>query len=304
MKKNFPPKTILESVYSTIAFFDVFDRPIKRIEFPDYMLGRNVNYDNLRDFLDEDVNIDSNDGYYFLRGRREIVAGARFKNDVSDEFLARARRQMFVFNFIPFVRAVAVCNTVAFGAASPESDIDLFVITGRGRIFLARALTTLFFHILGVRRYGDKVAARLCLSFFVSEDGMHLDSVRRPDDVYLFFWMKTLIFIYVDSDDFVKDFYSANKWFLKVSDVEFTQKSGVKFYSFLKSIFEFFLGGRFGDFLEMQLRKWHLKRFEKRKKSLGITADVVVNDEMLKFHNVDRRGEFNDLFFENYGEII
>ena len=69
-------------------------------------------------------------------------------------------------SWIPGLRMVAICNSLSMYASDADSDIDLFVVTEKNRLWFVRILMTIVFQILGVRRHGNHVAKRFCLSFF------------------------------------------------------------------------------------------------------------------------------------------
>jgi hypothetical protein len=74
-----------------------------------------------------------------------------------------------------------------------DSDIDLFVVTSPRRLWTVRILMTLVFQLLGVRRYGKKIAGRLCLSFFSTTDGLDMSEIALDGgDPYLATWVKYL----------------------------------------------------------------------------------------------------------------
>lgn len=77
-------------------------------------------------------------------------------------------------------------------AADGDSDIDLFVETAPGMLWTGRVMTTLFFSILGVRRHGNYVKGRFCLSFFAVENA-DLGKVAIEDDAYLYEWARRLV---------------------------------------------------------------------------------------------------------------
>jgi hypothetical protein len=211
-----------------------------------------------------------------LKSQREI------KTDET-KFFGRIRRYFFLYRCLPFVRMVALCNAVAMGTADENSDIDLFFIVKKGRIFLARTIATLFFHMLGIRRHDNKVKGRFCLTFFVTEDNLNLDKIkiRDGDDIYLKYWILTLqplsggdVYIkFMQANDFVGAGYCLD------------DKKGR-----IKAALEWLIDLFGGDFLEKKLRQIHLKRLKRR--TFGNQANIVVSDEMLKFHNIDMREHF------------
>lgn len=59
-------------------------------------------------------------------------------------------------------------------------------------------------------------------------------------------------------------------------------------------LIEKILQSRLGNLLESYLRHIHQKRHHAKLSKLGDNASVVVNDSMLKYHNWDRRKEFQE----------
>lgn len=304
---KFPPTRLRESIYATVCFFDVFDKPVHRRDFYRYMFGAEVLQDEVDDFLMKEKRLGRRGEYYFLPRREETVAVCESRAPINDLYWKKVFRFIPKLHMVPFIQAVAVCNSLAFENCNSESDIDLFIITRKNRIFIARVLSGILLHILGVRRHGQKVAGRFCLSFYVAEDGMDLSTMMQDDEVYLYYWMRSLEFVYRRDDKIFGRFYKKNRWFLKevpggMGVMHATERSW--FSRMVCGFWEVVLGGRLGDFWESLLEKKHLKRFDKRKKELGPSSNVVVTKKMLKFHNIDRRNDFNRAFFERYGRVL
>lgn len=306
MKASFPPKNLKHSVYATAAFFDVFERPLLGREFQNYLLGVEPISEEIEEFLRKDTKLHSRHDYYFLPGREEVLATREARDAMSDVYWKKVWKYVPLLQMVPFIRAVAVCNTLALDNCTSDSDIDLFIITKKNRIFLARVLSGILFHLLGVRRHDDKVAGRFCLSFYLSEDAMNLDDMRLKNDAYLYFWMRSLEFVYRDSDTIYSRFFEKNTWFTDHihGGMGRMLKSKRKWYRFLGRLQEFLFGGFLGDWIEGWLEKKHQARFASRKKELGPNADVVVSRTMLKFHNIDRRAEYNERFFQRYESLL
>lgn len=93
------------------------------------------------------------------------------------QFLEKTRKYSKYVAWIPGLRLLAVCNSIAMKNAEDDSDIDLFIVTDPRRMWLVRVLVTLTFQILGVRRHGKKTTGRFCLSFFATTQGMDLSAI-------------------------------------------------------------------------------------------------------------------------------
>lgn len=298
---DFPPRTLRESVYTALCFFDIFDHPLTFEELFGALIGIRTSTPEVQKFLAHDRNIEEREGFYFLKGREHLVELRKQRDPLIQKYQKKIRRYLPFIQKIPYVRMAGVCNTLAMGTANGQSDIDLFIITAPGRIFLARTLTTFLFSLLGVRRHGAKIAGRFCLSFYMSEEYLDLKKImHHSDDIYLIYWFRTLQPIYGKS--MYKKFIQDNAW---IDEKYFPSDKTLNTASLLKpnkilektaSFWEFILDHTIGNFLEKKLAQIHLKRHQKKRQKLGPESSVVVDESMLKFHNVDRRREFFEKF--------
>lgn len=306
----FPPGSLKESIYATLAFFDLFDHPLTLVELHAFLLGNTVtvaySLEDIGNFLQTDKQIAMHNGYYYFLGRENILSLRFERQNIADQYWKKVHTFLPWLQMIPYVRMVAVCNTLALNVATSESDIDLFIITKKKRIFLARTFCTLFFLFFGVLRHHNKIAGRFCLSFYVSEESLNLEHIQiRPYDIYLFFWFVTLKPFF--GEYMYSRFLEANRWSGEYFSVSGFQQQKWKKYGILKRIAlfqEFFLNLGFGFLFEKILTYIHLWRYEKRRACLGAESSVIVNKTMLKFHNVDRRKEFANQWEKRYKKFL
>ncbi len=286
-------------ILATLAFFDIFDYPLSSADLENFLLGGgSLDGENLSvelGFLVEQQRVDFLDSYYCLSGRSEIFKVRLDRLVISKKMWRRVNFFAPLIFRVPFLRMVAVCNSLALNNASIDSDIDLFVVAERGRIFMVRYFLTILLGVCGVRRHGKKIAGRFCLSFFVTETAFDFNELRLRDDIYLPYWIKTLSPLggfsvyqnFLAKNIWVKQFFSLNA--TKTSD-HMPQKSWVK------NGLEFLLNGTRGDWLESLFRALQEKRHKKNLPHLVQGASVIVSDQMLKFHNIDRRNYFSAQF--------
>lgn len=107
-------------------------------------------------------------GYHTLAGHEELfdLRWRGYRYGVWREKIIR--RTMKGLAYVPFVRGVALAGSQALGLQKEGSDIDLLVITEPKWLWLPRTLVTAYFQVLGIRRYGNKVANRVCLNHYLS----------------------------------------------------------------------------------------------------------------------------------------
>ena len=187
---------------------------------------------------------------------------------IEDVLWRRVMRFAPMLRFVPGVRMVAVCNSLALGEVRPESDIDLFIVARAGWLFRVRFLSVLLMQILGVRRYGKKIAGRFCLSFYVDERALDLSWVDMPGD-YMERWLSSLRPI-VD-DGVSVEFGKVNGVSLDLSRAKW------KPVRWLWFPFEGFF------------RWWQFRRHAKNLLRLPVDHGVVVSDKILKFYQGDKK---------------
>lgn len=214
---------------------------------------------------------------------------------IEEKLWQKVNRYIPYLKWVPFLRMVAVCNNLAFGKVDEKSDIDIFVVAKRGRLFTVRILVTLILQVFGVRRHGKKVAGRFCLSFFVDDSFLDLSKISVENDVYLAYWVASLK--PVIDDGVSEEFWGKNKWVEVFFESEVNHDLS-KVVARPKNFFSFL----FPRFVENLLRAWQLKRARRKALKASAGADLMVEENILKFHNIDRRKYYRDRWVEMYGD--
>lgn len=277
--------TLSEAVLKTVAFFDIFDFCLTPQEISDRLLGYDVRREEVCEYLLSPVGIEVLDGYVFLPGRACLVACRKEGEQYHHSLLQKVRRWKWLFACIPFIEDVYLCNRLAMAQARSRSDIDIFVVARRDRLFIVRSLVTALFHLLGLRRHGKHIAGRFCLSFFVDQTGLSLDPhLRQPCDPYFAYWALLLQRVHgnghiLPQNPWLHDYFSE-----RVLQAHFPD-SGKYMDAPSPPSFP-------SDILESWLSGWQLARAHKSLKSLGHPSGVTLTRHCLKFHDRDMRQEY------------
>jgi len=293
-----------ESIRKTVAYFSLFNYPLTKEElFAFLWQPPRLGYEDFLTGLAEAERVGevaARWGYYFFPGQDEAVENRRRRLVLSEEKMKLARRAAKKIRSTPFLRAIFVCNSVAAGLASPESDLDLFIITAPGRIWLVRFITNFWLRFLGWRVYGAKRRDRACLSFYVTDERLDLSSLRALDeDIHFAYWFCQLSPLY-DPENYGVKLFEANRWVENyaphfrclalggISPVK--DSSGGRFW---KKIWEKFWSGAYGDLLEKQAKGVQLARLRLTGRDAASRSDknVILSDEAIKLHDNDNRKE-------------
>jgi hypothetical protein len=178
-----------KNILSTIIYYDILDYPLTSFELWKYLLSRNAKRETRNDekaslaevaagLENEELKkqIEEYRGFYFLKGRKNLVAQRLERNKISERKFKKIRRTVFWLRMAPFVRMMAVTGRVAMKNAAGKSDLDLLIVLKNNRIFTGRLLVTLLAHILGRRRHGNKITDRICLNYFITDGSLEIGS--------------------------------------------------------------------------------------------------------------------------------
>jgi len=163
--------SLQQAILQTLVYADLFDYPLTPNEVVRY-LGVSAEPATILEQLDHSaargmlvrhngyVALPGRDGLFALRARREQVAASQWPT---------ARRYAHWLALTPFVRMVAVTGTLAVNNVEATDDIDLFIVTQPGRLWLCRALVILLVRLAALA--GDE----LCPNYFLSEQKLSLE---------------------------------------------------------------------------------------------------------------------------------
>lgn len=166
---------IRRAVIKTLAYFDLFDYPLTDWEIYKYLWVKDlevkgVNYIDVKRILDNGLpDIQRKEGFYFLDGRKHLVSLRKQRQNIANKKYKKVRWAMKILSAMPFVRMLAVCNSLAYDNARDESDIDLFIITAKNKIWTSRFYANLLLRVFNLRPKKDDKKDKICLNFFISD---------------------------------------------------------------------------------------------------------------------------------------
>lgn len=305
-------RSLTDSIIDTLAFFAIFEFPLTTTEIFNWLWQPPVEVTRVEVILELERlvlvgAIQSDGGYFFLGPIAPALERRRHAHWLVAHKLRRARRALRWATWIPFLEAVFMCNTVAFGWPRPQSDIDVFVVVRRNRLWLTRLLITAAIGLSGYRRHGKYVADRVCLSFYITDDVLDLAAVQiEPNDILLTYWVVFLHPLY-DSALVANQITARNHWATvrvprAIPDQLIHPSAAVHWIgNAVKKQLGFFLRGRLGDWLNYGVGFFQKRKMRGNVHSIQNQPDsrVVVSDTMLKFHENDRRAQYREQWEHN-----
>mgnify|MGYP006919670944 CR=1 FL=1 len=320
------PTPLEQSILRTATWFSLFETPVTVFELWKWMLDSDRAYTLeetyqalegawLRERLSESdgtwtirpsetptPGVGVSDGFVGVLGSEAtkkhqppgLVFGRREKFLDATRKYQKLRWAMWYVRCVPGIRAVAAGNTLAWWNTRPDSDIDLLVVTRPGMIWLARLLVVTPFALLG-KRPGASAVDPFCFSFFVTTDALDFSSLRLDGgDPYLAYWTCSLVPVY-DRGGIFDRIVAENGWTGEsLKHVGTARRSSPSDRSLAEHPPS--RGpSRVATALERIAGAAQFRRFPAKIRSL-MNADsrVVVSDQMLKFHENDRRSDYRE----------
>lgn len=160
-------------ILRTMLYFDVFDYPLSCTEVFRFLGTNSLTEDKVAASLEQlttrKIVHKFNEFYSVQPGERNISRRVK-GNAEAVRYLAIARRKAQLISKFPFVRAVLVSGSLAKGYMDHNSDIDFFIVTAPGRLWIARTLLVLYKRIflLNSHKY-------FCVNYFVDEDHLEIE---------------------------------------------------------------------------------------------------------------------------------
>ena len=227
----------------------------------------------------------SHHGQYSLERRAEAADERTHRLKCSAEKVRRVKFALTLFQVVPFIEALAVTGSVALGNAREHSDIDLFCIAKRGRVWTARAGALLLAELLGKRREGAR--AKLCFNYFAVHDAdipvknvasAHMLALGMPvfgKRAWLHFlgrnrWISELLCFPYGVTHKTHSVHLPSEW----SVLETIKRS-----------LEKLLAGDVGDLVEKALKYWQVKRLSKKVASGGDPSHLFIPDDLIALHH-------------------
>lgn len=291
-----------KQIIATIAYYDELDYPLavfevwKHLTAINFGFGANTQINERVDLFEITKLLESKElgeyieeyqGFYFLKGRKNLVVKRLRRNKIASLKTKKLRKIIWFVRFIPFIRMIGITGRLAMKNTARDSDWDLFVVLKKGKIWIGRTLLTAFIHLIGKRRYGNKIKDRICLNYFITDESLKIDISERPFKVNLFSAGEYSFMIPIFGFKTFRKFQVRNFWIRDFKpNYEFSEVRSIKMVSddhFSKAIRkcgEKLLGV---GFIESFLRKMEMEKIARNPKTHLPGSIIEANDNSLVF---------------------
>ena len=193
-----------EKIILTLLYYDIFNYPLKAEEVFRFLGTDHIDLADIKRELKglKRKKLIFQFGDFFSVQNSEVNAVRRSRgNDFAARSLPLARRKANLISKFPFVRAVMASGSLAKGYMDQNSDLDFFIITEPGRLWIARTLLVMYKRLFLFNSH-----KHFCVNYFI--DSNHLEIEEK--NLFTATELATIIPLY--GREFYYDLQKANSW--------------------------------------------------------------------------------------------
>ena len=264
---------VAQSILKTLIYFDIFHYPLTFREIRKSIVSLSLTDNQIRKQLEKLRSgglVKEQSGFYFLEGDWKIP----YRKDGNRRAGRYWKKARLISGFIakfPFVRGIMISGSLSKGFMTKNSDIDYFIITEPGRLWVCRSLLILFKKVFLLNSY-----KWFCLNYFIDSQNLEIE------DKNLFTATELVTLKVTFNSELYRQLLADNGWtgYYYPHDPERpnNEKSRNGKAGF-KSLMEKLLSGRLGDrldnfFMDKTVEHWKrkFKSTEPEKENLSLKS--------------------------------
>ena len=271
-----------EAIYNTLSYSAVFNYPLSFHQLCTYLIcSEKIKTSELKVELSKLVKqkiVRFGSSRYYLSFIKSANWYERSMN--TKKLLAENNYVFNILGLVPWVKLIGVTGTAAAYNVSKSDDIDVFIVTQVGRVWVTRFFVVLLLKVLGKYRTDKAPEGKICPNIFIDDSGLEWN--EKAQNLYVAHEILKMIPVINKNDTYFK-FIRSNKWVFKYLNRAFIH--GVD--SELKK-----RGESLVDLLESILMKYQIWYMRKRK------TNEVTSKSFIHFNRVDNTNRILDKYVE------
>jgi predicted nucleotidyltransferase len=257
-----------ENILATLAYFDIFKYPLTSGEIYLFLKNRydQFDFELALKYLVASQAVYQFGNFYTLKNDHSLIVRRYNGNKKAAELIKVAGKVGDMLIKFPYVRGIAISGSLSKNFADENSDIDLFIITAKNRLWIARTLMHIFKKLTFLVNKQDY----FCMNYYIDEEQLEI----KEKTIYTAIEVVTLIPL--QGDTVIEQFYAANSWTRSFLPNKIMRLSSAKSLnpSLFKIVIEKLFNNPLGNAIDTALMKitdgrWNKKTAQKKVNSKG-----------------------------------
>lgn len=268
---HIPEKTVTLPVLTVSAlkvllYYDLFRYPLTASEILYHCRHQGCTESQLHNSLSaliSDGKIFHHDGYYLLKNEPHLIERRIKGNALAEKMKQKAAKKSELIARFPYVRGICISGSLSKNYCDETTDIDFFIITAPGRLWVCRSLLILYkkLFLLNSKKY-------FCINYFIDSENLSI-----PDkNIFTATEIITLIPSY--NHPLYSDFFRANDWITDYyPNATMAQcNTSLSKESIIKRTLEKLLDTQLGEWLDRYFYKTTINHWKKKFKGMDEAA--------------------------------
>lgn len=294
------PEDNKKAILATLLYSDIFDYPLTNEEIYAYIIKeKQINNlfishqqvvsskDNNRSTINSELrnyekiqygraSLTKKNDFFCIKGREFVIAKRIKRKKISERKIAIAQKIVRIMKHIPTIKLIGLSGSVAIENADEGDDIDFFIITKTGTVWLTRLLVICLLQLFRVRRRRNDTHAKnkICVNMLIDVQSLGLNKSRQ--DLYTaheVIQMKSLF----SRKNIYELFLQNNMWVLTYLPNAFHKKNIMQ-VEHQKEVNQPILNVL--EIISRKIQLWYMRQHK--------TTEITTNS-MLAFHPIDYR---------------
>lgn len=252
-------------VIRTLLYFDIFHYPLTQDEVVKFHPRKDTpeHIQQALAFLRNKLIVFKYDTFYSLHPTPAFVQRRKAGNDLARKRLQTAKKFSGLISKFPFIRAIMLSGSLSKDYMEKDSDIDYFIITEPGRLWLTRGMLALFKRVFLLNSHKF-----FCTNYLIDSESLEIEE----KNIYTAMETATLIPVY--GRELYEKFVAKNQWTKQhLPNIEFHRTAFIaEKTSLVKDFFESVFSGTMGEKIDLFFMRLAIQRW-KKKFSNSFTAD-------------------------------
>lgn len=247
------------AVLHTLMYFDIFRHPLttdeihRNCQWKDCSLTETAA--SLENLLHLGI-VDQEEDFWFLKGGENNISLRLERQERALFFQRKAKKYSRFIASFPFVRAVSISGSLSKGTMDKNGDIDYFIVTEPGRLWIARTMLVLFkkIFLLNSKKY-------FCVNYFIDTERLTIP------DRNLFVATEIAFLQPMVNKELYENFIRANHWvklFYPNREMQSRVQINEHYPGILKRSIEKLLSKKTGEWLDEKCLRITLNRWKKK----------------------------------------
>lgn len=203
--------SLSDAVYVAVAYSDIFSYPLTIDEVIRFLPFRGeVQHNQITRSL-AFLRLPYRAGFVSLQQKSRFVDLRKKRAEIAKNKWRIVFQTIWLFQFIPTIKLVAVTGALSMNNVDKGDDIDLLIVSDRKSVWITRFVLTILFDILGIRRKPEsrQVSNLFCLNMFLSSDALMVPKGKR--NFYIAHEIVQMVPVY-DREHTYAEFCQKNAW--------------------------------------------------------------------------------------------